>query len=125
MTRAEATKVLRNTAWIGKEGDEEKVNQAIDILTIPNKAECENGGYISEKEKAVLDNLKDAWNGFLDLPVQHPDERIQFAIAIDACEQLIALRVARRAEPDFFATYEASCNASYEEAVNGTHRENN
>jgi hypothetical protein len=51
-------------------------------------------------EKAVLASLVAAWQQYVALPVEHPDEIRDFTDAIHRAQDLLAIRVARRADPD-------------------------
>jgi hypothetical protein len=50
-------------------------------------------------ELAVLDNLAQAWNGFLSLAEKHPDDVQMFRLGVHFLQDLIAFRVARRVNP--------------------------
>ena len=52
------------------------------------------------KEQECLDSLVDAWNIFVGLDRQHPDEVRDFADAIHAQQGLLSTRLARRIYPD-------------------------
>ena len=52
------------------------------------------------KEAFVLQALVDAWNAFVQLPDSKDSDNKAFADAIHTAQRLIALRVARRADPD-------------------------
>lgn len=54
---------------------------------------------LTELEKDVLINLTSAWNKYHELEQQHPSDPHEFAESINRCQQLIALRVARRVNP--------------------------
>lgn len=54
-------------------------------------------------EHNVLDLLTEAWNAYVNLPVQHPADRSEFAFFIHGCQGLVGLRVARAADPDAWA----------------------
>jgi hypothetical protein len=60
---------------------------------------------MTEKEKSILLKTVDIWNEYLELPVQHPNERAELQKAIHDIQGLIACRIARRVEPDFFVTH--------------------
>ena len=53
-------------------------------------------------EKMVLDNLVQAWNDFVSLENRSDDDNTEFRDAIHRAQQLIALRVARRVDPDIW-----------------------
>lgn len=54
----------------------------------------------SDQEKAVLNHLADAWNGFTAMPSQHPDDVEEFRRGIHACQAIIACRIAQRVDPE-------------------------
>lgn len=47
-------------------------------------------------ERAVIDALVEAWNRFLTLPVEHPDDQLEFRQAIHAAQTLVLARPGRR-----------------------------
>jgi hypothetical protein len=53
-------------------------------------------------EQSVLANLLAAWNGFVSLENRSEDDDQEFKDAVHHCQQLIALRVARRVNPDIW-----------------------
>jgi hypothetical protein len=55
-----------------------------------------------KKEIEILDYLTKAWNKFLKLKRQHPDEERDFADGIHKCQYLIGMRFARDYAPDIF-----------------------
>lgn len=55
---------------------------------------------LTESEGEVMDALVTAWNKFCGLERQHPDETRDFADGIHRCQDLLAVRVARRAYPN-------------------------
>ena len=60
---------------------------------------------ITEEEKKILHSLTNAWNDFVDLPPDESEESIDskdFADAIHAAQKVIALRVARRCNPELW-----------------------
>ena len=59
-----------------------------------------------ERELEILDHLVDAWNKFLDLDIQHPNERDYFADGINICQHVIAMRYARKNNPEIFPKIE-------------------
>ena len=58
---------------------------------------------LTEAERAILDSLADAWNGFVRLGNDHPDDLTEFRQAIHSAQNLIAFRVARRVDPEVWA----------------------
>lgn len=59
-----------------------------------------NDKCLTTDEKDVLKNLLDAWQNFVNLPLSLPDDVLEFKDAIHRCQQIIALRVARRIDED-------------------------
>lgn len=53
-------------------------------------------------EEDVLHHLVEAWNLFLKLERQHPNEANEFATGIHTCQGLIGMRFARELRPDLF-----------------------
>ena len=51
---------------------------------------------LTPAEQAVMDHLVAAWNGFVDLPVQHPSDKPEFASALHRIQYLLGMRVVRR-----------------------------
>lgn len=47
-------------------------------------------------EQAVLCALASAWNAFLDLPVEHPDDQTDFRQVIHRAQLMIMARPTRR-----------------------------
>lgn len=58
---------------------------------------------MNQTELQVMNNLIDAYNVFLQLDHQHPNELSDFVEGIHKCQYVLAMRVAREAEPDIFA----------------------
>jgi hypothetical protein len=59
---------------------------------------------ITEAEKQALGRLAESWNQFALLEDGHPDDLSEFRQAIHVCQNIIACRVARRADPDVWWT---------------------
>src|SRR5688572_16026682 len=57
---------------------------------------------LSIEEQAVLASLVGAWNSYLALGGYTEDDLKEFRDSIHRCQQLVALRVARRADPDIW-----------------------
>lgn len=51
---------------------------------------------ITKAEEDVIGHLVDAWNAFLKLPVEHPDDTTEFRHAIHAAQREILSRSGRR-----------------------------
>lgn len=54
---------------------------------------------LTDKEGQVMDALVKAFNAFCSLEQQHPDERRDFKDGIHRCQDLLAVRIARRKYP--------------------------
>lgn len=61
---------------------------------------------MSEEEIKVLDLLAGAWNRFLNLPCQHPDDNAEFRTKIHDLQRIIMAREAVRNNPDYFTNIE-------------------
>ena len=57
---------------------------------------------LTPDEKNCLLNLAAAWDVFVAMPTKHPSDTHEFQSAIHNAQCLIALRVARRVNPDFW-----------------------
>jgi hypothetical protein len=55
---------------------------------------------LTSKEKAALDHLAQAWNEWIDLPGKSKSDDVEFMDSIHRAQAMIAMRVARRADPD-------------------------
>lgn len=53
----------------------------------------------TREEVAVIDGLVSAWNAFVEMTPIHSDETRDFRFHINACQAIMGLRVAQRAEP--------------------------
>jgi hypothetical protein len=58
------------------------------------------GDGLTDHEGEVMDALFDAFNSYVDLPVEHEDEPGEFRYHIHMLQGLLACRVARRAFPE-------------------------
>lgn len=56
---------------------------------------------LTSKEKKILNILAEAWNDFISLE-NTSDDIQEFKDSIHSCQKLIALKVARRVDPDFW-----------------------
>ena len=52
---------------------------------------------LTEQEAKVVQMLADAWNEYMELPVEHPMDRQEFCTAINACQDKVLARAGRRA----------------------------
>ncbi len=58
---------------------------------------------LTADEKGVLTHLAVTWNVYGKLPYMHPADAKDFADAIHTAQRIIALRVARRTNPDVWS----------------------
>lgn len=58
----------------------------------------------TEKEQEVMDHLEKAWNAYIELPSEHPDELDEFRHAIHRIQDSMSTRVLRREYRSYFAT---------------------
>lgn len=56
-------------------------------------------------EQVVNEHIYKAVQAYVALPVQHPSEPTDFTNAVHILQQLLALRVVRRAYPDGWPTH--------------------
>lgn len=54
---------------------------------------------LTDEEGKVADLLIEAWNRYIKLPKQYPTEIDEFADGIHICQNLLAIRIARRCYP--------------------------
>lgn len=54
------------------------------------------------KEEEIVDILSNAFNEFIKLESQHPDELRDFADGIHKCQYVLGMRIAREHCPDIF-----------------------
>ena len=57
---------------------------------------------LSNEEKYVLELTSEIWNSWCKLPNRSDDDNNEFQRAIHLAQQLIALRIARRVDPDIW-----------------------
>lgn len=57
---------------------------------------------LTAEEKRLLNILVEAWNLWITLDEKHPDDNPEMKSAIHSAQSLVALRVARRADPDIW-----------------------
>lgn len=55
---------------------------------------------LTDKEREVLGHLASAWNAWCDLTGKAQGDNSEFQTAIHDAQKLVALRVARRTDPD-------------------------
>jgi hypothetical protein len=56
-------------------------------------------------EQSVMNRLVEAWDAFVKLDSEHPDETRTFRDAMNSMQDLLGMRVLRRSYPDGWATY--------------------
>ena len=59
----------------------------------------------SETEKKVMKHLVAAWNTFMELDYQHPQDQPDFCNAIHVCQRILAMRIARKVLPKVYVTH--------------------
>ncbi|EJA2567274.1 TPA: hypothetical protein ACRNH0_003336 [Pseudomonas aeruginosa] len=52
---------------------------------------------LTQQEARVVDLLAQAWNEYLQLPVEHSVEAPEFCVAIHRCQDMVLARCGRRA----------------------------
>jgi hypothetical protein len=57
---------------------------------------------LTEQEKLVLKLTADLWNEYMKLPETHISERSELQLFIHQIQHLIAVRVARRVDPEIW-----------------------
>lgn len=57
---------------------------------------------ITQDEHEVLHHLVEAYTKFVALGAKHPDDNDEFRYAIHLAQQKVAMRVARRVDPDLW-----------------------
>ena len=55
---------------------------------------------LTPEEQTISDHLVEAWNGFIKLEKQHPNEHSDFADAMNQCQSTLAMRAVRRTWPE-------------------------
>jgi hypothetical protein len=61
-----------------------------------------NGSGLTGGEQAVMDHQLAAWNGYVNLPVQHPADLPEFMHSFHDLQRLMGMRVVRRDHPAFW-----------------------
>lgn len=59
-------------------------------------------GIYTHDEAVCLSLLADAWNTYIKLPKEHPNEVGQFHAAMNTLQDILAARIARRVAPELF-----------------------
>lgn len=81
--------------------DEEEALQYPDAISLELRAEAVR---LQPAEKAVLKHLADTWNAYIalspKLDLSYPDPHVTVRAAVHAIRGVIAMRVAKRADPD-------------------------
>ena len=62
---------------------------------------------MTPSEDAVLEHLRQAWNLFVTLPVQHSDDTAEFRRSLHDLQRIIGMRQVRRCEPDAWTNIES------------------
>ena len=65
-----------------------------------------NNDGLTDEEQAVMVNLKEAYEKFMQLSKEHPDELRDFVDGIHRCQDVMAVRVCRREFPEGWPTYD-------------------
>lgn len=58
--------------------------------------------HLTPVERDLVEQLADVWNLYVTLDNRGEDDDMQFMDAIHTAQQIIALRVARRVDPDIW-----------------------
>lgn len=70
----------------------------------PHPTFCnEPGPELTDKEKEILHHLKEAWTKFMDLGKHTTHDIQEFNYAIHIAQQKMAVRVARRVDPEVWS----------------------
>lgn len=72
-------------------------------MTTPECEPIDNG--LTRDEQAVMSNLVAAFGAFARMPRHHPNELSDFTNGIHQCQNLLAVRIARREYPQGWPTY--------------------
>lgn len=68
---------------------------------------------LTPEEDHVLTIVSDLWGAWMALPVQHPNDLGDICNAVHTVQQLLAIRIARRAFPTTWRSYELSDVEAY------------
>ena len=60
---------------------------------------------VNEKQLQIINLLSEAFNKYIELDVQHPNDQMEFCNAIHRCQHLIMIRDVRRNDPKNFPIY--------------------
>lgn len=52
---------------------------------------------MTEQEHAILQDLTNAWNKFVELPIEHPDQQAEFRTKLHDLQRMIMARPTARA----------------------------
>lgn len=55
-----------------------------------------------EQEKELLLKIVDVWNYYNSLPIQHPNEKNEFATGIHILQHIAGMRILRKEHPEIF-----------------------
>lgn len=70
-----------------------------------DQTKCDQISGLTIAEKRVMELLIQAYQGFIDIPRQHPDEMRDFVDGIHRIQDVMSVRVVRRHYPEYWATY--------------------
>jgi hypothetical protein len=60
---------------------------------------------LTEQEGKVMDDLISAWDNFLNLEKEHPNDTYYFADGIHKCQYVLCMRILRRDYPEGYPRY--------------------
>jgi len=72
------------------------------IIGICEMPTFDKAGGLTPEEQSVMDDLVSAWNKFVKLEKQHPNDTEEFADAIHRLQGLLAMRPLRRQYPEYW-----------------------
>lgn len=95
-------KMENNKRQIVVSGEEaETMQEILESDAKPNKKLQEAVDTAHEnREKLVMNYLVEAWNAYVKLPQQHPDDIEEFRHGLHRLQHLMAVRHVRRADPE-------------------------
>ncbi len=71
-------------------------------LTDEEKDEIGGSVGLTDEEKEVLELSAQLWNKFIRLHSPHPSDHIEMQLKIHGIQEMVALRVARRVDPEIW-----------------------
>lgn len=79
------------------------VNPSFSFVDVPNlESLFKSSTVLTTEEKDILKDLSSAWNKFVALDNKSQDDIIEFKDSIHNAQKLIALRIARRNNPEIW-----------------------